>query len=500
MITKNPLGQPPTPVAVGSALLRSKELFLEETPGLSGLDEKALLQTTLFGFPMLSVNMPHGRINETPEPPVFDQPGDIQPVTSGPGATLGLASADLEVTPELTTPPGSPKTLHNDAGDVSATWLEGPDGVAVKPTQPILPLQSFNVTSPDPNKIPRGFAIRGGTYVDEPHVTPLTAAPATELRGIHAPFFSNVFFPAQPWMTSYFGALGGGGTTWLHTTPVQHKSESGSPTMTRREFRELDIEVFFSGERRSFCPGTFPLRSTEGGPCVGPAVTPALSAPPTITGVITSFDDANNRLTVGARIIGEPVTGTQTAWVPWTIPPAPCEEEPCEEGILAPADLVQSSSDPTLWSTTIQLQPEDDPGDVHFGVVAVNGAGLVTSNYNSGAFYRPGSIPGVKPPPGAPQPEATTMTFVDPQPPSEVEFGATFPVKVQLTGPGGTGLVGKPVTIGLGDNGLPATTGTGGFATVSVAGGTDAVDVPDHRAASRATRRTVRPPPPATSR
>ena len=40
---------------VGSSLLRSKQIFLEESPGLSALDEKALLQTTLFGLPMLSV-------------------------------------------------------------------------------------------------------------------------------------------------------------------------------------------------------------------------------------------------------------------------------------------------------------------------------------------------------------------------------------------------------------------------------------------------------------
>ena len=76
------------------ALLRSKQNFLEATPGLSSLDEKALLETTLFGFPMLSVDLPQGRILDTSESSVV--PATIPPVP-GPGATLGLKSFDLGV-------------------------------------------------------------------------------------------------------------------------------------------------------------------------------------------------------------------------------------------------------------------------------------------------------------------------------------------------------------------------------------------------------------------
>ena len=58
-----------------------------KTPGLTSLDEKSLLQTTLFGLPMLSVNMPQGRILETPRASVV---GATDPVGPGPGQTLGL--------------------------------------------------------------------------------------------------------------------------------------------------------------------------------------------------------------------------------------------------------------------------------------------------------------------------------------------------------------------------------------------------------------------------
>ena len=65
-ITTNPAGTA-QPVSVGNALVRSKRNYLKTTAApLSGLDEKALLEATLFGLPMLSVNLPTGRIYAGP--------------------------------------------------------------------------------------------------------------------------------------------------------------------------------------------------------------------------------------------------------------------------------------------------------------------------------------------------------------------------------------------------------------------------------------------------
>ena len=67
--------------AVGGSLLRSKQVYLQETPGLSALDEKALLETTLFGLPMFHVNLtPAGLSGGSAVTP--------SPVGSGPGAAL----------------------------------------------------------------------------------------------------------------------------------------------------------------------------------------------------------------------------------------------------------------------------------------------------------------------------------------------------------------------------------------------------------------------------
>ena len=50
-----------TSIAVGEALVQAKLAYLAATPDIRGMHEKALLEATLFGLPMLGVNMPAGR-------------------------------------------------------------------------------------------------------------------------------------------------------------------------------------------------------------------------------------------------------------------------------------------------------------------------------------------------------------------------------------------------------------------------------------------------------
>ena len=59
---------------------------------MRGIHEKSVLEATLFGLPMLKVDLPFGRTNPPVDPPVV-------PGTSGfatnPGLTLGLRAADI---------------------------------------------------------------------------------------------------------------------------------------------------------------------------------------------------------------------------------------------------------------------------------------------------------------------------------------------------------------------------------------------------------------------
>ncbi len=437
------------PVAVGSALLRSKQVYLERTPGLSALDEKALLESTVFGLPMTSVDLPQGRIAPTTDSSVI---GGLTGVGSGPGAALGLRFANLNVGASLSL---LTKSLNNSGTPVSSTYLTGPDGVSVKPMQPILPLESLNVTPPavPGGVVLRGVAFRGGSYTDTPNVTPLTGAPATELRGIHAPFATDVFFPPQPWTTSYFGALGGSGATQLHVTPVQHRSES--PTATRRQFSNLDLQLFYSGNRASYCDTSLLLLA----PCpIGQlALTPALAAPPTITGVHTSYDAGV--LTFEAHVLGDLVAGIQSVWVTWTVPPGAGGGS----GTWQSIDLTQDDDDKTLWTGQLTT---GSPGSVNFMVQAVNGVGRVGRDDNLGSFYRHGFIPGPRDPDAAPL-VATAMTMLAPTP-TQVAFGQSFTAKAKLTGPGGGGLAGKLVHFSFGGGVLNDTTNAAGEASVTL--------------------------------
>src|SRR5439155_18468096 len=164
----------------------SKTTYLKTTPTLSGLDEKALLEATLFGLPMLSVNMPNGRIYQAPDSSTVSA---TTLVSSGPGNSLGLRVADASVSG-----PGTPHTVQlvNSPGSTgsapTASYYTGPNNaLAIAPTQPVLPLFDSNVTAPDSGYILRGVGFRSGSYTDSPSVTPLTAAPATELRQAHDP-------------------------------------------------------------------------------------------------------------------------------------------------------------------------------------------------------------------------------------------------------------------------------------------------------------------------
>ena len=101
------------PVSVGEALVQAKLDYLAATPDIRGMHEKALLQATVFGLPMLGVNMPAGR----GAPPGTGGAITPVPVASGPAATLGLRTFDLAVTPSLTTNTATLTNVQDNSAD-----------------------------------------------------------------------------------------------------------------------------------------------------------------------------------------------------------------------------------------------------------------------------------------------------------------------------------------------------------------------------------------------
>ncbi len=349
------------PVAIGQALVAAKQTYLAETQELRPLHEKSLIQSTLFGLPMLKIDMPAGRGG------VSDGPSVVSSTTgfgSNPGQMLGLTYADLTVTPDLTLVNQELDIVGEDeTSTVTANYLSGSDGVIVNPAEPVLPLESLNVSVTD--TVLRGVGFRGGSFTDLTGILPLTGAATTEIRGVHPPFVSNVFYPMQPYQVNYFDQLVAGldGAVQLNVTLAQFMSNNaGSLYGTLRQFDSLDFRLYYSD---------YIVQS----PVTGNV--PALAASPAIAQVMAFPGD--DSVTFQARVTGDPAAGIQEVWVTYT------GSGPFA-GLWQSIDLIQNENDSTLWSATLPLNGIP-ANKVQFIVQAANGVGLVGAATNLGAFY-----------------------------------------------------------------------------------------------------------------
>ena len=404
-------------VSIGEALARAKLTYLGTTPDIRGIHEKAILEATLFGLPMLGVNMPSGRGVVPGTGPTID-PTEVGAVN---GTDLQLATHDLTVAPTLT--PNS-LDLKNPPYDAipgtftTASWLSGPSGVVTNPAEPALPLAAINATSNDGTQVLRGVGFRGGTYTDTSPVVPLTGAPTTELRGVHTPFTSPVFYPMRMWNPNYYGELGGTGGTNLLVTPVQHKADPANAGKSiRRTFSNLNLRLFYSSN----------------------LTTAALSDAPSIVGV--SAQPNGSAVDFAIQVVGDPKALIREVWITYSN----------STGAWQALDLTQDTADSSRWIGSL---PSAGP-NLQFVVQAANGLGLVAFDDNRGAYY---STTGAAV-------TATTLSLVSP--PSSGVFGDSQQVVADLKA-GATGVAGKPVYVSVGGSTALGTTDSAGRVTVTV--------------------------------
>jgi hypothetical protein len=287
----------------------------------------------------------------------------------------------------------------------------------------VLPLEIYDVSVP--NTVLRGIGFRGGDFNDYANVIPLTGAPATEVRGVHPPFWTDVFFPIRTWQANYFDALSKdtGGLTTLALTPVQFQSHAPDVyTGTLRAFTGLDFRLFYNDH----------LQTYRGG-----EVIPVLSAAPTIAKV--------NALASGGSVdfdiyvTGDPNVGIQDVWVTYTCEGV--ETDPCF-GTWQSLDLSQNETDTRLWEGNLSLSGV--PGeDIRYMVQAVNGTGLVSLSTNLGYYFIPNVDPAEPPTTGA----ETTLTLQLGWT-SDV-YGSYVPMRAVLTSDG-QGIEGETVYFALG--------------------------------------------------
>jgi len=362
-------------------------------------------------------------------------------------AALGLRLADLPVSPTLVPtvqcPTCGPHTLNLTNFDLplpnttTATWISGLNGVLTNPAEPALPLQAVNVTPTNGALVLRGVGLLGATYSDST-VLPLTGAPTTELRGVHTPFSSPVFFPMRLWTSNYFSTLSGGNGTNLLVTPAQHRALDASNS-TLRQYSGLLLRLFYS----DLSAVTNPANKAA-----------FLSDAPTIVRVNAA--PSTGGTTFSAQVVGDPAAGIHEVWVTYTsgaggsgnwttVPLQQC-------GTPSPP-VCGATADSQFWKGEVATLP----ADTRYIVQAASSTGLVSLDDNLGRYYAY-SI-------AATAPAATTIVF-SPLPPTSAVFGASLPITAVLSA--GSPLAGKVVTIATGGAARTGTTNAAGSVTVQL--------------------------------
>lgn len=419
-------------VSVGDAMVRAKQNYLAQTPELRPIHEKSFLEATIFGLPMLSVNLPQGR-GVVPAAPTDIVP---TPVGTNPGLALNLQTATLNITPNLV-----PTTVELDVigGEeeetVTATYMTGADSVFTNPAELVLPVEIEDVTAAD--YVLRGVGFRGGSYTDLPNIVPLTGAPTTEIRGVHVPFLSNVFYPIELTQRNYYDVLArgfGNGRTYLNIVPTQYMSNGpASLEGTLRQYNELDFQMFYSNYVTTFESGNAPAQADS----------------PTISGIRTTIVGSN--VVILARVYGDPAAGIQNVWATFTGAAGPYY------GAWQSVSLNRSNVDSTIWTGSFPLNGSS-PEDIQIMLQAVNGVGLVSLATNMGEYYSPV--------PSTPiNQEATTLQFINP--PTSGEYGDTTAVSARLTSDGDP-VAGQFVKIAIGSQQRTAVTDENGVATAEI--------------------------------
>jgi hypothetical protein len=458
------------PVSVGDAMVRAKQHYLATTPEMTGLHRKSMLISTLFGLPMLSLDLQGERTGYPATNETVACVGGLVAATGVPGSTLGLQTCGIEVAAALDpvnvqmtglntgtqvsgTTAGATNSPCVAAGTcVNATYLQGPDGVVVNPGQPALPLVARKVTAT--GLALRGVGLRGGSWKEQ-KVVPLTGAATTELRGVHTSFESPVNFPMRLATANYFDALRDGGETTLFVMPAQHRGDPDDPQFIQsilREFSNLNFMLYYSANTQTYPVAGDGSRTNQ----------PALAGPPTMSGVRALQDGSN--IIFEAHVVGDPAAGIESVWVTYT-------DGSQSEGTWVSADLTQYQDDSTLWTTALR-----DPGfeRMDYMLQAVNGVGLVTLDDRSGAYYQlAGDLQDLDADGDLPAPvfRNSALLFED-SPPVTGAFGETVSVSAKLgyydEQQNHWGIEDTKVTFAIGNSSRSAKTNSSGIASVSL--------------------------------
>jgi len=208
---------------VGKALLTAKQRYLSELNTVTEYDEKASLETTLYGLPMYSLVLPNAGMS--PTTPTTGMPAGNVNLTIVDGSQTSTTSYTLE---DVTTTAGHYFVIN---GEQQATPMRSIQPKIVAP---------FNAGIPA-----HGVLFTAGTYSDTDGYDPVIARPVTEWEqnADEAQVCLNAFWPTQ--LASVRSAKPGLPQSAV-VIPSQFRCTTGSNTNVsgiERVFNNMTLEV-----------------------------------------------------------------------------------------------------------------------------------------------------------------------------------------------------------------------------------------------------------------
>jgi hypothetical protein len=228
-LDERPDGQPQT---IGNALVAAKQLYYNSAAAasLSNYDEKVMGIMTIYGLPMLQIDMP------------FSSVGQL--ATKSP--TAGLHSSAFTIT---TVNLGLAYDSHTVSGLGNYYTVQGENDVHVSGGRPIEPRTSQDVHATD--TVAHGAVMVGGTFADIPAFDPFISRVVTEEIQFDEPVYpATEWYPAQLGTVNRFLSIGGQSRERLVVVPGQFKASPSVGTLsipttgTQRLYTDLTFDVY----------------------------------------------------------------------------------------------------------------------------------------------------------------------------------------------------------------------------------------------------------------
>ena len=432
LVSQYPNGEVP----IGAAHVNAKRLYMSELKAFTGLDQKVLGVSQIFGMPMLRYDLP-GTIGtqRLDRDPVTFTP--VSPPTPG-----GLSTADITQT----------FTLNRcNAGGCSGVnadpsyFAEAPQLTQSVAFRPIIARKPTNVDANFPT-VARGAVIMNATFTQTTNVTPFASIPVTEQPGSPPPYVAPVFTPWPVALNEYLNQQ----LVWM---PTQYRSNANG---------SFDLIKFTNSTTKVYYSNVFGPTALVDAP-VFRSIDISASGN-TVHLVVTLQGHSNVGIeTLWATSLGSIVSGScQTNAVGGSGNPCYVSQAPTTVG--APVTDPQSS-DRFTQTFTFDIDAGSAAGTLAWRgfFQAVGGNAVVRLSNNLGALYR------VIPPTATiDNPKIATQLVGSAAPPSPAIYRSFISASTTLMA-GTVAVPNKPVTFRLGSVSRTAMTNSSGVASVQLA-------------------------------